>query len=76
MAPSRSGTRPREPLQTRSFILRVWQEPVGGGEESPAVLWRGELREVVSGRKAFFGRLEALPAALSRLLLDPRDPTG
>jgi hypothetical protein len=51
---------------TQTFILRLWTE-VREARGAAAAL-RGEVRHVPTGQSAWFQGLEALPAALRRVL--------
>lgn len=77
-APSRTAAagdpRPGAPPQPMSpdpppaftFILRVWLEH-GAGEEGRDE-WRGELRRVPDGTRAYFRTIEQLPPVLLEVL--------
>ena len=51
----------------RTIVLRLWYET---SPEETEEEWRGEARDVVTGRVLYFRHLDALADVITRLLAD------
>jgi hypothetical protein len=46
------------PLDTQSFIVRIWQEPVDIAGDR--VIWRGSIDDVSNGQREYFADTQAI----------------
>ena len=53
----------------RVFVVRLWLEPSDESGREPE--WRGEVRNVMTGRIAYFRHQQAIVEAIRALCADP-----